>query len=81
MDYILDQEISWKAKGILAFLLQYPDVHVKDIVAQATDGRNGVMTGINELEARGYLQKIQERSRGRFGRFTYEVRENLEDDF
>ena len=76
-----DPNLSWKAKGILSFLVEFPDAHVDDIVKSATDGKSSVSAGMAELECRGYIRKIQERTKGRFGRFIYEVREDLEYDF
>jgi hypothetical protein len=53
-----DDRLSWKARGILAYLLSKPDgweVMVRHLVNAAPDGRDAVLSGLRELEAIGYL--------------------------
>ncbi|WLR52003.1 hypothetical protein LC040_03570 [Bacillus tianshenii] len=58
---IQDTELSWKAKGILVYLLG--KVHSDDIVtlddllAQASDTKESLFEGIQELQEKGYLQQ------------------------
>ena len=57
--------LSWKAKGILAYLLGKPDnwkVVVKDLVRHATDGKAAVYSGLNELKAHGHYSKTPVRN-------------------
>ena len=52
--------LSWKAKGLLGYLLSKPDnwtVLVADIIKQSTDGRDAVYSGIKELRQAGYVHK------------------------
>lgn len=74
---INDAELSWKAKGILAYLLSKPDdwsVYEKDIIAHARDSRDSVRSGLRELEAAGYIHRKQARSEnGKFAEKRYEV--------
>jgi len=53
--------LSFKAKGILAYLLSKPDdwkVIVKDLVNHGTEGKSAIYSGLNELKEHGYYQKI-----------------------
>jgi uncharacterized phage protein (TIGR02220 family) len=75
-----DNRLSWKAKGLLAYLLSLPDdwkVYVKELSKHATDGRDATNTAIKELIKVGYITR--ERVRGEDGQFTgwdYTVTEN-----
>lgn len=73
-----DKNISWKAKGILAYLLSKPDdwvTYAKDIEKQSTDGRDSVANGINELIGAGYMVRKRVREKGRFKGYEYSVYE------
>lgn len=74
-----DDRLSWKAKGLLAYLLSKPDdwqVYERDLIKRATDGRDAVRTGLRELEACGYLSRHQVRGEdGSFGHMEYVVYE------
>ncbi len=54
-----DKRLSWKAKGIIAYLLSKPpDWHVvlADLVKHARDGEESVRTGLDELRNFGYAK-------------------------
>lgn len=75
---INDSALSWKAKGLLAYLLSKPDdwiVKEHDLVAHATDGRDSVRATIRELEAAGYLARGARRrdGKGRLFEREYQV--------
>ena len=56
-----DDRLSWRAKGIFAYLLSKPDgwkVNIKDIWAKGTEGRNAVQVCMRELEKFGYAQLV-----------------------
>jgi Helix-turn-helix domain len=60
-----DSRLSWKAKMILVYLLSRPDywrINKKDIENRATDGRESVQNGLNELKELGYLHIYQDRN-------------------
>ena len=62
---IEDDRLSFKAIGILTYLLSKPDkweVHEKDLVNRHTDGASAVRTGLRELADSGYFVKIQVRN-------------------
>lgn len=74
-----DPKITWKAKGILIYLLAKPDdweVYAADIVKHAIDGRDAVYSGLNELIAAGYIGRTDVRGEaGKFCGKIYEVHE------
>jgi hypothetical protein len=76
-----DQELSWKAKGILVYLLSKPDdwkVIEKDIIKQSKDSRDSVRSGISELIKAGYIIRSENRNRdkkGRLNTYNYDVYE------
>jgi hypothetical protein len=53
-----DRRLSWKARGILAYLLGRPDdwrVSIRGLTALGPQGRDAVQAGLTELEQCGYL--------------------------
>lgn len=76
---INDTRLSWKAKGILVYLLSKPEdwtVNIKDIVKHANDGRDAVYNGIKELIAAGYILRVLTKNQsGRFKGYEYHVYE------
>ena len=78
-----DVRLSWKARGLLAYLLSKPDnwsVIVAHLVKQAPDGRAAVMAGLRELESAGYLVRIRTRDdEGRYDGTDSEIHEEPSD--
>ncbi len=59
--FLEDTRLSFKAKGILAYLLSKPDnwkVIVGNLVNYAVDGKASVYAGLKELKECGYYQKV-----------------------
>jgi hypothetical protein len=70
--------LSWKAKGILAYLLSRPDdwvIRFKDLVNRSTDGGHMVRAAMKELKAAGHIKVTTEREGGRITRWVYQVYE------
>lgn len=68
-----DPEISAKAKGLWVYLESKPDGwdFAKDRIARDhDDGRSSIMTGLQELEERGYLHR--KKGHDESGHFRYE---------
>lgn len=64
-DVLRDRRLSFKARGLLVFMLSHPDYwrfRVEDLRANGPDGRHAVTTGLVELEATGYLQRHRRRA-------------------
>lgn len=55
-----DPELSFKAKGLLAYLLSKPDnwkANISHLSTVSKDGKSAVASGLKELEKNGYLQR------------------------
>jgi|SRR5690606_6156707 len=76
---IHDSRLSFKAKGILTYLLSRPDdwqVYEVEIIKHAKDGRDSVRSGIKELIDCGYIERTERRNeKGQFKGYEYEVYE------
>lgn len=67
---INDKTLSWKAKGLFAYLYSKPndwDFSYDRIMKDSSDGKAATLTGLQELEKAGYLQRIKHGT----GRKTY----------
>ena len=63
-----DEGLSWKAKGMFAWLLTKADsdpFEREEMVGLSSDGGQSVNSGINELLEAGYLERLQLRSSGK----------------
>lgn len=66
-----DKALSWKARGLLAYLLSMPDnweTNIEHLAKQGPDGRAAVSAGLKELQKAGYLHR--QRVRGESGRMS-----------
>ena len=71
-----DSSLSWKAKGILAYLLGKPSnwiLRIEDICNHAADGRAAVVAGIRELRKAGYVKLEQVRAEGKISAWRYSI--------
>ncbi|OIB03491.1 replication protein [Paenibacillus sp. LC231] len=62
--FLSDERLTWKAKGLLAYLLSKPSnwrVYIGDLVKRSKDGRDAVYSAIKELEICGYVERRQTR--------------------
>lgn len=67
-----DPLLSWKAKGIYAYIYSKPDgwdFSARRIAKDAKDGNDGTISGIRELEEAGYIK----RERHGDGRVSYHI--------
>ncbi|MDK6268398.1 hypothetical protein QP113_02645 [Lactobacillus mulieris] len=68
---IKDERLSWKARGIFAYLMSLPEdwtFHQIEIAKHAKDGRDALRTGMDELQEFGYLKIFRDRDgNGRLG--------------
>lgn len=71
---IRDTRLSWKAKGLLAYLLSLPDdwrINGEHLATQGPDGISSVRSGLKELENAGYLHR--KRIRTAEGKFRWDI--------
>jgi len=73
------EELSWKAKGLLVYLLSKPDdwkIYIKELSEASNDGKTSTSSALKELIEQGYAfkEKIREED-GKFGGYKYEIYE------
>lgn len=80
-----EKKMSLKAKGLLSLMLSLPDnwdYSINGLVTLSKDGRDSVMTTLQELEKFGYLKRTQLiNEKGHFAGYDYDIFEcpqNLE---
>lgn len=75
-----DKNLSLKAKGLYAFMANLPsewDYTIAGLVAVLKEGRDAVISAINELIENGYLQRYRVRTaKGQMGDAVYILREH-----
>lgn len=76
-------KLSWKAKGLLSYLLSKPPdwtIYLSDLKKRAKDGRDSTSSGMKELTKEGHLVKNKLRDKkGRFNGWeiiVYEIPRN-----
>jgi len=78
-DFITDERLSAKAKGILLYLLSRPDdwqIYTEEIKKHMKDGAKSINTGIHELIDCGYIKRSKKRQEnGVFNGYEYLVYE------
>jgi hypothetical protein len=75
---IENPKLSWKAKGLLAYLLSRPDdwvVRFRDLAKRAPDGAHTIRVAMKELRAAGHVEVITEREGGRIVNWIYKIHE------
>ena len=64
-ELVEDKRPSWKARGLLVYLLSKPD-HWRTtsayLASQSPDGLHSVRTGLQELEGYGYIHRIKKQN-------------------
>ena len=72
-----DKGLSWKAKGLLAYLLTLPpdwQIYIRELQKHATDGRDSTASALKELMVAKYVIKTRKhRPNGTFQGYTYQV--------
>jgi len=72
--FLSDTRLSWKAKGIMAYMLSMPDdwtFYLDELVKHSTDGKSSFRSGFNELKKNGYVRR--ERQKREDGTFRWET--------
>lgn len=76
--FIRDTSLSWKAKGLMTYLLSLPDdwsVNFSEVLKHSSDGETSLRGAINELKKHGYLKskRLFDNETKKIVGFTYEV--------
>jgi len=76
---VQDKNLSWKAKGLLAYVLSLPDdwdIRLSELANHSPDGLVCLTNTIVELEENGYIIRKRFRSKdGKFSRYKFYVYE------
>lgn len=77
----VDPRLSWRAKGLLWYLLGLPDdweIYTSEITQHATDGLTGTRSAITELMDAGYITRSGRRrnKKGQLAEYDYTVYED-----
>lgn len=82
--YVEDENISWKAKGIMSYLFSKPDdwqIYQTQLEKVSKDGKASVRSTINELIDNGYITRQSRRkSNGDFDGYNYTLHEHPVND-
>lgn len=77
--HLKNKSLSYKAKGLMTFMLSVPDgwdYSLAGLATLASDGIDGVRSGVRELEKHGYLTRCRIRdASGRLGDIEYTIHE------
>lgn len=81
--HLRDTELSLKAKGMLSMFLSLPETwefSVNGLTKICKEGRDTVLTTLQELETKGYVFRKQSRDEnGKLGKMEYIIYESPED--
>ncbi len=76
--FLHDRELSWQAKGLMAFMLSMPNdwvFNMKDLQNRSKNGRDATYRIMKELIEAGYVTRVENRDGGKFGKVEYVVHE------
>lgn len=79
-----DENLSWKAKGMLLWMLSRSsesDFNLPQMESVSPDGQTSVRSGLNELVAAGFVQRLTVRVGGKIVRHVVQVRDSLSVEF
>ena len=79
--FIRRKDLSWKAKGILTYILTLPDdwkINLNEITTHATDGEKSFRSGWKELETTGYIKRYPVRNGQRISHWETIIRESVD---
>ncbi|TPR16670.1 DnaD domain-containing protein [Apilactobacillus timberlakei] len=76
--------LSWKAMGIFTYMWHLPDnweFYEDELASHAKDGKDGLRSGIKELEQAGFLKRDWHRRSGKFASYDWILNESPFLDF
>lgn len=81
--WVRDSRISFKAKGLLAYLVSHSEGYAcsqAQMVRESADGKDAIRSALDELEGAGYLTRVPTRSAGRFAEDDYALTDPFDAD-
>lgn len=78
-----DKRLSWKARGLLGYMLSHNDdykFYLDQLAEEAPDGIDSVKAGIKELEKFGYVKRYPTKVKGKIVAWNIDVYEKPEVD-
>lgn len=78
-----DNRLSWKARGLLGYMLSHSDdfkFHLDKLAEEAPDGLDSVKAGIKELEKLGYVKRYPTKVKGKIVAWNMDVYEKPQVD-
>jgi hypothetical protein len=81
---IQDNRLSFKARGLLAYMLSKPDAfkfYIDELVKHGTDGKDSVRAGLKELEQCGYIKRYSVKEKGKIQSWEMDIYEKPESGF
>ncbi|WP_297789130.1 hypothetical protein [uncultured Anaerococcus sp.] len=79
--YLKDSELSFKAKGILTYILSLPDswvIYIDQLITTSKEGEVAFRSGLSELIKKGYIKRYPVMENGSISRWETEVNERVE---
>jgi hypothetical protein len=73
-----NKNLSWKAKGLLSYLLSMPDdwqIYLNELTTHSKDGRDSTASAIKELINNNYIKRERKRDKGKISGYIYTVYE------
>ena len=78
--YLQNKNLSFKAKGIMTYILSLPDdwvIYIDQLIATSKDGEGSFRSGLDELIKAGYIKRYPIIEKGQIVAWQTEVYENI----
>lgn len=82
-EFIRRKDLSWKAKGILTYILTLPDdwvININEIMTHATEGEKAFRSGWKELKDAGYVNRypVRDKDSNKITHWETVIRESVD---
>ena len=82
-EFIRRKDLSWKAKGILTYILTLPDdwvININEIMTHATEGEKAFRSGWKELKDAGYVNRypVRDKESNKITHWETVIRESVD---
>lgn len=75
-EVLRDKNLSWKAKGLFAYLMTLPNdwkIHIREVVKHSSTGEKATYNAMNELIKNKYAKRIWKKKSGKFKSCDYHI--------